>query len=316
MSFAHRSRAATIAAVAICPAIPAPADAATQSAGCTGPELSIAGTPETRWDAALETVRLRLQQKLDLDRCARIRLEPAGDEMSVHVTLPDGRRAGRRVNMPGRLLEAVEALLVLPTMALARDSELVPPDLHADVAGRSTSSEASLPAAHLELGLGAEGRLSGAPAYGGVGAVMSAELALNAWLVGIGARWDVANDTIAGPSPGGFNMEGFALAVAIGRRITAGEVDLDGLVRPEIVVDVQEADGPGGDGIGGTESDVRFDGLLRVSGPRVSRTRFFAAADFEVSPSRVRNSRRIDPLLPRLPYWSSGLAVGIIWGAF
>jgi hypothetical protein len=108
------------------------------------------------------------------------------------------------------------------------------------------------PAAHLELGLGAEGRLSGAPAYGGIGAVVSAELALNAWLVGISARWDLANDTITGPSPGGFNMEGFGLAIAIGRRITAGEVDLDGLVRPEIVVDIQEADGPGGDGIGGT----------------------------------------------------------------
>jgi hypothetical protein len=315
MPFAHPCQVAIIAVVAICPAIPASAHAATLSGECSGPELSIEGTSNARWNAAFEAVRLRVQQKFDLDRCARIRLEPAGDEMNVHVTLPDGRRADRRVREPGALLEVVEALLVLPTMPLLRDAEIRPPDLQADIAERSTSTEASSSAAHLELGIGAEGRLSGGPAYGGVGAVMSAELPLNAWLVGIGARWDLANDTI-GPSPGGFNMEGVGLAVAIGRRITAGEVDLDGLVRPEIVVDIQEADGPGGDGIGGTESDVRFDALLRVSGPRVSRTRFFAAADIEVSPSRVRSPRRIDPLLPTLPYWSSGLAIGIIWGAF
>jgi len=83
---------------------------------------------------------------------------------------------------------------------------------------------------------------------------------------------------------------------------------------PEVVVESQEAEGPA-DGLGGTASDVRFDLLLRVSVPRSARTRFYAGADADVSPSRLRRTKQLDAGLPALPAWSSGLQIGILWGA-
>ena len=50
-------------------------------------------------------------------------------------------------------------------------------------------------------------------------------------------------------------------------------------------------------------------------GPRSSAVRAFAVGDFEVSPARLQSPRYIDRSLPSLPWWSSGLAVGILWGA-
>src|SRR5258707_4451221 len=128
----HRARAAAIGAAALSALGPSPGLASAGATVCSGPDLSIDAPLPSRWDHALEAIRLRLQQKLDLDRCAQIHLEAVGEEMSVRVVLPDGRHAARRVTGPEQLLEVVEALVVLPTSGISvadRDRELVPPDL-------------------------------------------------------------------------------------------------------------------------------------------------------------------------------------------
>jgi hypothetical protein len=38
-------------------------------------------------------------------------------------------------------------------------------------------------------------------------------------------------------------------------------------------------------------------------------------SDFEGSPARVSSQKHLDRALPQLPWWSSGLAVGVLWGA-
>src|SRR5260221_8245964 len=131
MPFAHHARTAAMGTAALSALGPSPGLAFAGAPVCSGPDLSIDASAPARWDHAIEAIRLRLQQKLDLDRCAQIRLEPVGDEMSVRVVLPDGRHAARRVTGPEKLLEVVEALVVLPTTLSPadQDGEIVPPDL-------------------------------------------------------------------------------------------------------------------------------------------------------------------------------------------
>src|SRR5258706_417602 len=184
MLLAHRARTAAMGAAALSSLGPSSSLASAGAPVCSGPNLSIDAPAPSRWDHAIEAIRLRLQQKLDLDHCAQIHLEPVGDEMTVRVVLPDGRHAARRVTGPEKLLEVVEALVVLPTTLSPadRDGEIVPPDLapHAATPAPVIAPSTTL---GLELGVGAEGRLSGAPAYGGFGVVTSAELAVQAWLL-------------------------------------------------------------------------------------------------------------------------------------
>src|SRR5262249_45838045 len=127
--------------------------------------------------------------------------------------------------------------------------------------------------AHLEVGMGAAGRVAGGFLYGGGGAASFAQLALDRWLVGVTARWEVVQDTLTVPSPSGFNMQTFAVGVGLGRRITAGECNFDAVLGPAVVVESQEAEGIA-DGLGGTASDARVDLMLRMSAPRAGRARF------------------------------------------
>jgi hypothetical protein len=261
-----------------------------------------------------------MTQPLDLDRCAAIRLEPSGEEVSLRVSLRDGRRAARRVAEPERLLEAVEALLILPS---APASE--PPPSKADrppvvdverpsFAGAAAAANAIKPA-HLELGLGAAGRIAGAAApYGGAGFASFAQLSHRALVVDVTARYDIVDDTITQPSPSGFSMQTIGLGVGIGYRLESGAIDFDTVAGPQIIIEMQDAEGVF-DGLGGRASDLRFDLLLRLSVPRQARTRFFAAADAEASPIRMRKAQSMNANLPALPSWSSGIAVGIMWSA-
>jgi hypothetical protein len=215
------------------------------------------------------------------------------------------------------LVRTVEALLVLPPPVV--DSHIDtsdPKDLpgEQDEIIQPVTTSPPVRAAHLELGLGAGGRLGGSPTYGSGGISGFANLTLDRWLLGIGAKWDMVQDLVTMASPTGFNMQSFGLGVSLGRRIELGEFNIDATLGPEVMVESQEAEGPA-DGLGGTASDVRIDLALRASVPRTGRTRFFAAGDADASPSRLRRTKQLDRGLPELPAWSSGLHIGIMWGA-
>ena len=64
----------------------------------------------------------------------------------------------------------------------------------------------------------------------------------------------------------------------------------------------------------GAAADFRLALGVRISGPGSSSVRAFAGADFEGSPARLHSARIIDRALPHLPWWSTGLALGVLWG--
>ena len=112
-----------------------------------------------------------------------------------------------------------------------------------------------------------------------------------------------------------FYMQSEAVGVSFGRRFTFSSVLLDALVGPNIVLESQDADDVDMNReVHGASADFRLGVALRVSGPRLSSVRAFATADFEGSPARFRSSKTLDRILPTLPEWSSGLAVGVAWG--
>ena len=110
-----------------------------------------------------------------------------------------------------------------------------------------------------------------------------------------------------------FYMQSEAVGVSFGRRFTLSSVQLDALLGPNIVLESQDADDTNRE-VHGASADFRLGVALRVSGPRLSSVRAFATGDFEGSPARFRATKSLDPILPTLPAWSSGLAVGVAWG--
>jgi hypothetical protein len=307
--------AGTIAAVAGL-ADASPASAATERATCGGPLLVVDDTVGLEWAPAVQAARARVRKNDDLDRCAALRIDRAEDGLRIRVTTADGRAALRKISAPERLVPTLEALLVLPPLATTPSAPdpYEPPDEATGGPPERAPPEAPGRAAHLEVGVGAIGRVAGAPLYGGGGFASFAQLAMDRWLVGVTARWEAIDDTLALPSPSGFNMQTFEVGVGIGRRAIIGPLGLDAVLGPEVIVENQEAEGPA-DGLGGTASDVRVDLLLRMSVPQSGRTRFYTSADADVSPSRLRRTKQLDSGLPALPAWSTGVQLGVVWGA-
>ncbi len=306
--------AGAIAIAGLARAAHAGAAPANERRACDGPSLVIEGDFGPEWTLAVEDARARVRKSEDLDRCAELHISRAEEGLRVRVTTSGGRAALRKVSVPENLLSTVEALLELPISGVASSSP-DPRELADEPRSqREPSPGAPAAAAHLEVGVGATGRVAGAPLYGGGGGASFAQLAVDQWLIGVTARWEAVDDTLATPSPSGFNMQTFEVGVGLGRRAVLGPFDLDAVIGPEVVVESQDAEGPA-DGLGGTASDVRLDLLLRMSVPRSGRTRFYASADADVSPSRLRRTKQLDPGLPALPGWSSGLQIGVMWGA-
>jgi hypothetical protein len=279
--------------------------------------MTIHGAPTSDWQRAIDQVRLRVNDGQDLDRCASLLLEPLGTAMSVRVDTSASRSATRHIGNPQMLVRTVEALLVLPPPVVGSHGDISDPKElpgEQDEIVQPVAAPSSVRAAHLEVGLGAGGRLGGSPTYGSGGISGFANLALDHWVLGIGAKWDMVQDLVTMASPSGFNMQTFGVGVALGRRFELGQFNVDAMLGPEVTVESQEAEGAA-DGLGGTASDVRVDLALRASVPRTGKTRFFAAGDADASPSRLRRTKQLDPGLPELPAWSSGIHIGIMWGS-
>ena len=169
----------------------------------------------------------------------------------------------------------------------------------------------------MELGGGASLRLGGRPMMVGGGVATFAGLVDDGWFLGVSARWEFVDGFVSAPAPSGFAMNSGAVGVAAGRRVQAGAVAADALIGPTVVFESQEAFGPSAgpsDGIDASALDVRIDATLRASGPASSRVRFYAAGDVEVSPRRALHKKQLDPDLPPLAAWTSGLSLGLIWG--
>ena len=247
----------------------------------------------------------------DLDQCAQVWVRPSGQGVVIRITTADGRQATRQVDTEAELLRTAEALLILPpegAPALAPPSPLELPPRDPRPAAQPSSST------HVELGAGGSLRFGGGPLYVGGGVAGFAQFALDRWLLAISGRWDIADAFTGETTPANFAMQSTAVGVSVGRRLELANVALDAMVGPSIVLEGQDAD-DGDRDIHGAAADFRVALALRVSGPRASSLRPFATGELEASPARLRAQKFIDHSLPPLPWWSSGVSVGVLWGA-
>ena len=288
----------------------APANGAAADA-CVSPRINVVVPRGPDWDRATDELTEHLRTVGNLDKCARVTVRPRGTGVVLEITTGDGRSATRQVDSVANLLRTAEALLELPppepVRPVAKPSplELPPPELP-EPRARPASKR-------FELGAGGSLRLGGGPLYAGGGVGSFAEVVLDRWLLGVSARWDVADAFVNQLTPGDFNMRSNAFGVGFGDRFEFGETSADALFGPTIVLEHEHADDSNSE-IHGDAADFRLAFALRVSGPRTSAIRAFATSDFEASPARIRAQKFIDRSLPPLPWWSSGLAVGVMWG--
>ncbi len=278
---------------------------------CLAPKVSIEVPPGAPWQTATAQLAEHLRSLRDLDKCARVSVRPSGSGVLLEISTSDGRIATRQVSDVAELLRTAEALLVLPPQpVLSRNntspSETPPPE------PRPASSVAS--SVHVELGVGGALRFGGGPLFGGGGVAGFADFAIDRWLLTVTGRWDIADGYFAQPTPSDFYMQSTAVGVSAGRRLEVGSANFDALIGPNIVLESQDAD-DGNREVHGAAADFRLAVAVRVSGPRSSSVRAFATSDFEGSPARIRSQKYLDRALPQLPWWSSGLAVGVLWGA-
>jgi hypothetical protein len=288
----------------------APAGAATNEA-CVAPQVSVELPPGAQWQTATEALAQHLHGLRDLDKCARVSVRPEGTGVVLKIVTSDGREATRQVADLADLLRTTEALLVLPpqpTPMATKMSPLEVPPVEPQPAKTLASSM------QVELGAAGSLRIGGGPLFGGGGVAGFAQFALDRWLLAVSGRWDIADAFFNQPTPSDFHMEASSVGVSVGRRFDYGGASLDALLGPNVVLESQDAD-DGDREIHGAAADFRLAVGLRVSGPRSSSVRAFAAGDFESSPARLRSRRYLDRALPQLPWWSSGLAVGVLWGA-
>lgn len=278
---------------------------------CSAPKVSVVVPPGEEWQTAIGELTEHLRAVGNLDKCAHVLVHPSGAGVILEITTSDGRQATRLVANVAELLRTAEALLVLPPERIRpapQPSALELPPSEPPAPRPQTSQT------HVELGLGGSLRFGGGPLYAGGGVAGLAQFVLDRWLIAMSGRSDIADAIVNLPTPSDFHMESSAVGVSAGRRLEFGEASVDGLIGPTIVLEGQDADAPDKE-LHGAAADFRLALALRVSGPRSSSVRAFATGDFEGSPARFRSQRYIDRALPPLPWWSSGLAVGVLWGA-
>ncbi len=279
---------------------------------CVSPQLNLITPKGDTWAGAAEQLGEHLRAAGELDKCARVTGRPEGTGVLLEVTTSDGRTASRHVESLPELLRTCEALLVLPPKAAPRSVKASAAELPP---AEPTRRAIAAPTHHVEIGVGGALRFGGGPLYVGGGIAAFALFAQGAWLLSASARWDAVEAIVTEPTPMDFYMQSEAVGVSFGRRFTFSSIQLDALVGPNIVLESQDADdvAPNRD-VHGASADFRLGAALRVSGPRFSSVRAYATGDFEGSPSRLRSSKSLDRILPTLPWWSSGLAVGVAWG--
>lgn len=254
------------------------------------------------WEAHIGPVRAQLRGSR-VDPCARVDVRAQGQQVVVSVTSRE-RATSRTLGDPSELERTVEALVVLPPL-IETSAERPPRDVGAKLVSGAEPT-------HVELAAGAAMRLGG-NVYAGGGPALMADVVVDRYLLGISGRWDVAEGYVSEPTASGFSMESGAIGVLLGRRLDLGRAWLDVILEANVVVESEEGGGTP-DEIGGETADVRAGLGARLVVDGRSRVHPYFLLDAEASPSRLTTPRQLDPALPTLPAWSTGLAVGLLWG--
>lgn len=301
------------------------------SANCADLGIRVEGELSPRWHEAMARTCTELARVRGLDESARVRIAPVGSDLSIDVSLADGRFASRRLAKPEALRSTLEALLALPappreTPPVAAPVAPARPVPSEDEPTTSTTTTTAWPRteeteAHpltspaptvgIELGGGVGGRVA-AHGYLSLAPSGFAEIRVGSWLLGALIRWDVIGSKSA-PRVNVFEMETVATGLFVGRRASLGFGTIDAGLSPRLAVETQTYETNGGEqSISAT--DVRLGGFARLALGRTA-VRAILELDGDVSPSRLRRVAQLDPLLPPLPSWSAGFSLGLLWAA-
>jgi hypothetical protein len=288
-----------------------PAGVSARTEGCADPRITVIGALDERWLASLARACAALATMPDRDPTGRLSVSPSGRGLVLQVTSGSGKSATRHVDEPAALLPTLEALLVIPPGARAAQA------VEAEAPDRASAPAEGAPVVndeHLAIFVGGTvgARLSGPQTFLFASPGAFFEVAMGAWAIALGMRWDellVAEDIVVP----GFEMDAVSVTVSVARRWPSsfGAVELG--LAPRLIAESQSFRPPTGER-GGTSTDIRPALVARLEVGR-RRTRFLVDLDADVSPGRLRRELRIDPELPHLQGWSVGLAVGAAWGA-
>jgi hypothetical protein len=281
-----------------------------------------------RWPTLVQSVRSGFEGRVDVDACARVQLERAGESISAFVVLPDGRVATRTVSGDDNLMPALEALLVVPVApAVPRDDEVtqlpapepVPHlrDAQPPLALRVVDAQPRAAGQRERSAMRVEVNVLGGARFGvversiGVGALSLVEL--RGWLFGFQGRLD--EGAIGSETP----HKGSELAALGGWRIHTGNSAFDGLVGPALalpggsnsVVTVAQSDSFNRRSSSSASVVPRLLLELRLSFADRSTVRSFVGLDASVGSQYTVSA---DPSAPRLGTFNLGLIVGATLG--
>jgi len=277
------------------------------AAVCVDPHVRVRGDLEVRWLDPVASACEMLTTLPDRDPTAEV-IVTGGDELAIEVHLPDGRTAVRRVSDPELLARTLVALLTVPRAPPPPSPEPRKPMI--DPLPEAPAASAARPGRPLAIDVGLQlgGRIADGTDYVSVSPELWVDTRIDAWIIGLTARWELAQESNL-PLPDGFEMETLAAGIALGRRLGGAAFALDALISPRLVLETQS--------FGEVETtvtaiDLRIGATLRGTF-EVGQLSPFVGVDIELSPSRIRRDVRLDPLLPPLPTWNLAVSGGFAW---
>jgi len=323
--------------------------AVAQVASCSPMAIAAGSSVSARSPALVDRVRQAFEARADIDRCARVELTMRDASITVAVVLPDGRSATRSLSRVEDIIPTLEALLVVPQRSAQAEATALdppasgPPPASAPAEPPSEASSpdtrevpsvgvlavpggdaAEAPPAHrpsrlrIELSVVTGARIGDGQTGIGLGALSL--LDLSGWLVGFEGRAD-RYKMVSGGAPGGAPDSGtLELAVLGGRRFRVRNVALDlvaGLaevIQGTTTFQIRSTAAGESDVTGSNSSTVpRLLLGARVNFGALSTLRTFVGMDGELGPPRAGDGGDV-PVVPRLPVWTLGLALGATVG--
>jgi hypothetical protein len=321
-SFTHRCRLGWMGVMAGIAMLGGPRPCrASSTTECSDPRIQVVGELSPVWSAEVGRVCAEVGRWSNVDPRVRLWFWQRGTTLVVDAMIPDGRMAERQVPEPADLQHTVEALAKLPPAHPPPAEPITPPPAAVPPDRRNGPGSASVqpsqpqpqsPSIGVELGAVGGGRVEGTPSYVSAGFVAWAGLRLEAWILGLQARWDPWQTQVGTRVPD-FDMDTVGAGLMVARRFAIGRLlNLDAGLTTWMLNEAMSFQAPDGDR-SGVASDVRLGALARAHVGR-QRLRLVVSAEAELSPIRARSRLRIDPSLPPLPSFGCGLALGASWG--
>jgi hypothetical protein len=269
--------------------------------------LEAIGELPVRFEESVARLCATLSRNLDLDPEVAVTVTPDGTGLAIVASLPDGRSATRHVETGQQLEFAILALATAPPRSQTVDDptrerpspsrDPWPAQSRPHVLGFSLGGAVGLHVAGPYLVLA-----PGLDAYAGIEP--------GAWQLAVTVRWYPLQAPLK-PHESSLELDALGAGFSLLRHFGPESFQLGVGGRAAILLETQTSEDTDGEH-GGTATNFQIGLLTRARIGRAS-PRWTAQLELNVSPARLRRTLRIDPLLPPLPSWEIGAAVGAEW---